>query len=173
MYKGDANGNSRTPSIWLHPDSNRLSIRVSTVDTPDIGADSIQTLPMNDWVFVTVVFMNYTAASMDTSISDEHAGVEAERNETEDLLHGIQVQYPSARRRRTRHAPSDSGSGYQYSISLYINGHLDISMKFTAVVASNPHPLQLFKDVSHRGTTVCTHEYVVNLMIIMIPLNIM
>jgi len=148
MYKGDANGNARTPSIWLHPNSNRLSVRVSTVDTPDIGADSIETLPMNDWVFVAIVFMNYTAARID-ALNDEHLAA-VEQNQTEDLLHGMQVQYPNTR--RSRHAPPDSGSGYEYSISLYINGHLDISMKFSAVVASNPHPLQLFKDVSHRGT---------------------
>lgn len=36
-YIGDMNGSSRTPSIWLHPDSNRLSIRVSTIDNPDLG----------------------------------------------------------------------------------------------------------------------------------------
>ncbi len=37
LHKGSPDGHTRTPSIWLMPDDNRLSLRVSTVDNPDIG----------------------------------------------------------------------------------------------------------------------------------------
>ncbi len=39
MYKGipDKDALQRTPSAWLLPDSNRITIRVSTVDNPDEG----------------------------------------------------------------------------------------------------------------------------------------
>lgn len=37
LYKGSSDGKTRTPSVWLMPGDNRLSVRVSTVANPDLG----------------------------------------------------------------------------------------------------------------------------------------
>lgn len=37
LHKGSADGKTRTPSVWLMPGDNRLSIRVSTEANPDLG----------------------------------------------------------------------------------------------------------------------------------------
>jgi hypothetical protein len=37
LHKGSPDGKTRTPSIWLMPHDNRLSVRVSTVNNADTG----------------------------------------------------------------------------------------------------------------------------------------
>jgi hypothetical protein len=37
LHKGGTDGKTRTPSIWLMPHDNRLSVRVSTVNNADTG----------------------------------------------------------------------------------------------------------------------------------------
>jgi hypothetical protein len=60
FYKGDGNDPNRTPSAWLIPTSNRLAIRSTTADTPDLGADSTLSIPLNQWSHVCIVFDNRT-----------------------------------------------------------------------------------------------------------------
>lgn len=40
----------------------------------------------------------------------------------------------------------------KYSITSYVNGQLDIHMKYSAIVQGNNYPLHLFKDISHDGS---------------------
>lgn len=63
FYKGDGTSPNRTPSAWLLPTANRLAVRATTADTPDLGADSTLTLPLNQWAHVCVVFDNRSSAS--------------------------------------------------------------------------------------------------------------
>jgi hypothetical protein len=37
LHKGSADGKTRTPSVWLMPNDNRLSVRISTEKNADIG----------------------------------------------------------------------------------------------------------------------------------------
>jgi hypothetical protein len=37
LHKGGTDGKTRTPSLWLMPHDNRLSVRVSTVNNADTG----------------------------------------------------------------------------------------------------------------------------------------
>jgi hypothetical protein len=60
FYKGDGNDPNRTPSAWLIPTSNRLAIRSTTADTPDLGADTTLSIPLNQWAHVCFVFDNRT-----------------------------------------------------------------------------------------------------------------
>lgn len=38
-----------------------------------------------------------------------------------------------------------------YYVQLYINGALDIEVKFNELVVGNDGPIHFFKDVSHQG----------------------
>jgi TPR repeat protein len=64
LYHGPGRGHEsgfRTPSIWLLAGSNRLGLRVSTVNTDDSGTDSASALPTDRWVHVALVVRNATA----------------------------------------------------------------------------------------------------------------
>lgn len=37
LHKGSSDGRTRTPSLWLMPNDNRLSVRVSTAANADTG----------------------------------------------------------------------------------------------------------------------------------------
>jgi hypothetical protein len=45
LHKGSPDGKTRTPSIWLMPHDNRLSVRVSTVNNADTGDVVVCVLP--------------------------------------------------------------------------------------------------------------------------------
>ena len=40
---------------------------------------------------------------------------------------------------------------YQYSVALYINGRLDVSIKYSSLVVGNDGAAHFFKDISHSG----------------------
>lgn len=63
MFVGDGNDPNRTPSAWLIPTSNRLAIRATTAEKPDLGADSTLSIPLNQWTHVCFVFDNRTRAA--------------------------------------------------------------------------------------------------------------
>lgn len=42
----------------------------------------------------------------------------------------------------------------KYSMTSYVNGQLDIDMKYSDVVLGNDCPLHLFKDISHDGKII-------------------
>ena len=128
FFKGDRLGRNaeRTPSVWLLPDRNRFTIRVSTSSTPDLGeghdhilvgscittnvlcthetgAETTLDIPLHEWTFLTFVFQK------------------------------------------------DSGTLISSS-SVYVNGLLDVRIQYGEAVSVNSGPLQFFKDVSHSGS---------------------
>lgn len=50
----------RTPSAWLCPDSNRITLRVSSSLDPDIGTDTVASLQSRAWNHVAFSFRNNT-----------------------------------------------------------------------------------------------------------------
>ncbi|KAJ1458209.1 hypothetical protein M885DRAFT_95578 [Pelagophyceae sp. CCMP2097] len=69
FFKGDPGrfGGHRTPSCWLLPDSNRLALRVSTVDGLDVGAETEAALETRKWTHLTFSFRNFSATGGDTT----------------------------------------------------------------------------------------------------------
>jgi hypothetical protein len=50
----------------------------------------------------------------------------------------------------------------KYTISNYVNGNLDIEMKFRDAVLGNDGPLHLFKDVSHEGMSTIIVTFLIH-----------
>ncbi|CAK8986645.1 ERAD-associated E3 ubiquitin-protein ligase component HRD3A (AtSel1A) (Protein EMS-MUTAGENIZED BRI1 SUPPRESSOR 5) [Durusdinium trenchii] len=63
VYHGLGKGHEsgfRTPSLWLHPRSNRVALRVTTKHESDVGVDSEVEIPQNEWAHVALVVQNVT-----------------------------------------------------------------------------------------------------------------
>ena len=60
FYKGDGVSPNRTPSAWLIPTSNRVALRSTTKDTPDLGADTTISIPNDQWTHLCFIFHNQT-----------------------------------------------------------------------------------------------------------------
>lgn len=91
----------RTPSVWLLPDTNRMTIRVSTVKESDVAVESFIDIPSFKWTLVTFVFSNATGSrdngkscSASDSISAEIVKAAANgiflSTEAENLVSGSQ-----------------------------------------------------------------------------------
>lgn len=63
FYKGNGGETGRTPSAWLTPHSNHITLRVSSETNPDIGADTLASLRVNTWSHVAFSFENMTGGS--------------------------------------------------------------------------------------------------------------
>jgi hypothetical protein len=127
----------RTPSAWFLPTTSRLAIRSSAADNMDLGADTLLDIPINEWVHLSFVFQNLTTtiATSNTNsplaANEKNVGGGSEGNRTDERV--------------LKRGP--------YIVSLYVNGFLDVSLTYANNALPNSHPLNLFKDLSHRGTT--------------------
>ncbi|CAM9421785.1 unnamed protein product [Choristocarpus tenellus] len=69
LFKGHhVQGENRTPSAYLHPFSNRLSVRVTSSVDPDIGVDSSKVLPIQEWTHLAFVFDNSTQGAFSLAL---------------------------------------------------------------------------------------------------------
>jgi TPR repeat protein len=59
FYRGTGD-QSRTPSAWFDINSNKLLLRCSTSSEADIGAASISSIPIQEWVHLAFVFSNHS-----------------------------------------------------------------------------------------------------------------
>ena len=57
----------RTPSVWLNPDSRRLSIRVSTSENMDQAFESTRELPLRKWTHLSLTFQNQSDSVLSAS----------------------------------------------------------------------------------------------------------
>lgn len=166
LHKGSPDGSERTPSAWFLPETNRIALRVSTEDNPDvgklshgqsimnripkfkyvsgllIGAETRTIMPIGEWTMVTFVFNNHTIVG-DSTFSMEQ---------------DLDTFYPSyylsnIRNFEPQKDHSEERKNYNYTIAVYLNGKLDVELNFLSGVKGNAHPLQLFKDISHSGTS--------------------
>lgn len=58
----------RTPSAWLCPHSNRITLRVTSNTEPDIGIDSVAALRAREWTHVAFSFDNVTDEAFSATI---------------------------------------------------------------------------------------------------------
>lgn len=117
-----------TPSAWLLPMSSRLAMRASTASDMDLGADTLLDIPVGKWVHMAFVFHNQSSSSTRTRSSHP--------NTTSALDEEVPVQ----------RAP--------FIMSVYQNGHMDVSLTYPDNAIANEHPLHFFRDMSHAGPTI-------------------
>lgn len=58
----------RTPSAWLCPDSNRITLRVSSSTDPDVGSDTVASLQSRAWNHVAFSFQNNTKEAFSATV---------------------------------------------------------------------------------------------------------
>lgn len=58
----------RTPSAWLIPGSNRITLRVTTSEEPDIGIDSVTALAPFSWNHVAFSFNSTTDSAFSATV---------------------------------------------------------------------------------------------------------
>ncbi|CAN0015334.1 unnamed protein product, partial [Sphacelaria rigidula] len=68
FYKGHGDETGRTPSAWLSPHSNRITLRVTTNTNPDIGIESSTALASRSWYHVAFSFNNKTERAFSATI---------------------------------------------------------------------------------------------------------
>lgn len=68
FYKGDGGETGRTPSAWLRPHSNRITLRVTTESEPDVGADSKASLAAGTWSHLAFSFENNPSEGFSATI---------------------------------------------------------------------------------------------------------
>ncbi|GMF29040.1 unnamed protein product [Phytophthora fragariaefolia] len=118
FFNGDGQHEQRTPSAWWMPDQRRLVLRVSTITDADVGLDSSEELPLNQWIHMGFTFSN---------CSEESA-------ETEEF------QLPRA----CQQNPGGENN-WSYSFAFYVNGLLDKEVRLFDPVAANNGPLNIGK----------------------------
>jgi hypothetical protein len=127
--------------------------------TTSTGAETIGALPTNEWAFLSIVFSNKTqspGASADGSVENQGSAAKAR-----DAAAGLLVSHPadyydqqdgavSAGRINTAGVGEKSAG---YSVSVYLNGVLDVKMDFSDPSVGNEHSAMFFKDVSFAGAS--------------------
>lgn len=121
FFNGDGTGDMRTPSAWWKPDANRLVLRVSTNVSLDVGMDSEQLLPMNEWVHLGFSFRNCS----------QSAGNDRKLRNISEHQHCVD----SSRSKRS----------WYYAISFFVNGVMDKEVFFYAPAIANNGPLHVGK----------------------------
>ncbi|KAJ8540735.1 hypothetical protein ON010_g12493 [Phytophthora cinnamomi] len=118
FFNGDGRHEQRTPSAWWMPNERRLVLRVSTNSSTDVGLDSGEELPLNQWIHLGFTFLNCSGKS---------ALVE-------------ESQLPSSCARN-----QSRGDNWLYSYAFYVNGLLDTEVRIHDPVVANDGPLHIGK----------------------------
>lgn len=148
FFTGWGNDSHRTPSVWLlpkeHETTNRMTMRVSTSDQPDIGADNNVEIVDGRWTHLTFTFLNVSQSYEDYLISS--AAIEIQKHT--DLNNDI---------KRTFHERLSGRMGQmidvnvKYFAGVFVDGREDVTLKFSANVLMNDGPLRIFRDPSFKG----------------------
>lgn len=137
FFKGNSNASTgRTPSVWLLPDSNVMTIRVSTEKNTDTAVESFTTVPSFQWTLLTFVFTNVSAAfsanasdmcsragALQSSVdSAAAAGVELSTEIGYNMVDAADGEVCP----RMESSAEDTARSTQYTIDVYNNDILDI-----------------------------------------------
>ena len=63
FFKGDSKSGHRTPSVWLLPNANRLTLRATTIRDIDLGAESHIEIPLDSWTLLSLTFCPSSSSS--------------------------------------------------------------------------------------------------------------
>lgn len=120
FFNGDGTGDMRTPSAWWKPDENRLVLRVSTNVSLDVGMDSEQPIPQNQWVHLGFSFRNCSQSAGDDD------DIAANISESQHCVDSSRSERP-----------------WFYAISFFVNGVMDKEVFFYAPALANNGPLHV------------------------------
>jgi TPR repeat protein len=150
IFKGpNPSDGHRTPSIWLMPHSRHLSVRVSSNENTDMGQESRSELPVRVWTHLTFVFRNHSQSAPSESAALEKA------------LLLTDIVAPSSERLYPGHKT------IKYEIDVFINGKIDITLKFKQNIVANNGFLHVGKDPWFAGT----RSMMANIRIFDMPLS--
>lgn len=132
FYKGDSTASTgRTPSVWLLPDRNRMTIRVSTEMDADLAVESLIDIPSFRWTLISFVFSNTSkpsvhiqqrcrdAEDLKNAMSDAESKGVFISTELEYYFQGMVSDECGA-----KHVPAEPNG--LYNIKVYVDGDLDI-----------------------------------------------
>ncbi|OWZ16842.1 Suppressor of lin-12 [Phytophthora megakarya] len=123
FFNGDGNNQQRTPSAWWKPDERRLVLRVSTNTSSDVGLDSGDEVPLNEWTHMGFTFVNCSQSNIANPA----------------IIHESCPQNDNA------------AKSWMYSYSFYINGLLDTEVRIHEPVVANSGPLHIGKGPWTKG----------------------
>jgi hypothetical protein len=69
LFQKGHGGDNRTPSAWFAPSDMRLALRVSSPTDANLGAESLNVLPVRKWMHVAFVFQNDTTTDGTSQLS--------------------------------------------------------------------------------------------------------
>lgn len=156
MYKGDlANApQQRTPSLYLAPSTNHLSLRFSSQINDDVGVTSNQELPLQQWTHVAVTFHNVTLNQI-LPTQGRHLRMDKAAEESRLFLRShANTHAPEGSRTiepEQAHSSTHGEDDAKYRFTLYINGVVDLEGSFGVPVVGNAGDLRLFYDGSFAG----------------------
>ena len=184
FYKGDSTTSTgRTPSVWLLPDSNRLTIRVTTESEADLAVESFIHIPTFEWTLLTFVFSNTTKSGVALNEQCTTAGntkTIIEDAAAKGVLVSTEIDHFFLSVEGDTQCYDDEGpmdGSTWFNIKAYVNKQLDVryfscallaqisskeivffSASFRSKVLGNSEELRLFNDPSHQGIYLqCTY----------------
>jgi TPR repeat protein len=128
------------------------------------GAESIGALPTNAWAHLSLVFENHSHVTSPATATEGDTLPNVSTTQDEHAEGGFLISHPAdyyteqhasqsvtaSRTLAPTAAPTRTGAA-QYTVSVYLNGELDVRMDFSDPVVGNAFSASFFKDVSFTG----------------------
>jgi hypothetical protein len=129
------------------------------------GAESIGALPTNTWAHLSLVFENHSHVTTPSAATEGDILPISSSTQDQHAEGGFLISHPAdyyteqhtsqsvtaSRTLAPTAAPIRTGSA-QYTVSVYLNGELDVRMDFSDPVVGNGFSASFFKDVSFTGS---------------------
>lgn len=149
FFKGpNPNDGHRTPSVWLHPHSRHLSLRITTKNHMDDEKNTPNELPLRKWTQLTFVFHNRSSTNKN---NDEEATssnkIIAIPNVDETPTN--QLANPGFRDGTTN--TNNKEIQNTYSVYIYFNDQLQLNVSYESTVLPNDGHLYIGKDPWFKG----------------------
>ena len=157
-HKGDDKGQNRTPSVWLLPDDNRMTIRMTTASNPDLGVYTKGSLTLNQWCYVAITFDNCLYNDEDSNINKNDILI-SDDNENVNVRFKSPHEKIQASCAHENGEENDDDNQSYYRLSVYMNGILDIKAEYASPVLFNDSPINFFGDGTHFGPRSNIHTH--------------
>jgi hypothetical protein len=141
----------------------KVTLRLLCCDTS--GAESIGALPTNAWAHLSLVFENHSHVTSPATATEGDTLPNGSTTQHKHAEGGFLISHPAdyyteqhtsqsvtaSRTLAPTAAPTRTGAA-QYTVSVYLNGELDVRMDFSDPVVGNAFSASFFKDVSFTGS---------------------